>query len=218
MKAPDKNDPSQRLVRYALTNIFFFPGLGSVRAGRRRAGAGQIIIVLTGSIMVFVWVYKILDEYYSLMFGDVKVESVGWIGVVGGILVVLAWMWSVVTSIGIFSEASKAAAIPPPTPPVLPATPAAIAADSRFAKEMAALPQWRKNGQVISRTYEFPDFPAAMVFVNAVAQAAEQAQHHPDVDIRWNKVTLALTTHDVGGLTAKDFAMARQCDLLSVRN
>jgi 4a-hydroxytetrahydrobiopterin dehydratase len=70
---------------------------------------------------------------------------------------------------------------------------------------------------VIARTFEFKDFPAAMNFVNAVATLAEQAQHHPDIDVRWNKVTLALTTHDAGGLTEKDFALARQCDALSLR-
>ena len=54
-----------------------------------------------------------------------------------------------------------------------------------------------------------------MKFVNAVAAAAESAQHHPDIDIRWNKVTLALSTHDAGGLTEKDFALARHCDTLA---
>jgi 4a-hydroxytetrahydrobiopterin dehydratase len=54
-----------------------------------------------------------------------------------------------------------------------------------------------------------------MKFVNAVAQLAEQFQHHPDMDIRWNKVTLALTTHDAGGLAEKDFALARRCDALA---
>jgi 4a-hydroxytetrahydrobiopterin dehydratase len=53
-----------------------------------------------------------------------------------------------------------------------------------------------------------------MVFVNEVASAAEAAGHHPDIDIRWNKVTLALTTHDQGGLTEKDFALARKFDRL----
>jgi 4a-hydroxytetrahydrobiopterin dehydratase len=55
-----------------------------------------------------------------------------------------------------------------------------------------------------------------MKFVDAVAVAAEQAWHHPDIDIRWNKVTLALTTHDAGGLTQKDFDLARQFDQLSL--
>jgi 4a-hydroxytetrahydrobiopterin dehydratase len=79
----------------------------------------------------------------------------------------------------------------------------------------AASPLWGRTGNIIARTFEFADFVAAMKFVNAVAEAAENAQHHPDIDIRWNKVTLALTTHDAGGLTDKDFALARRCDALT---
>jgi 4a-hydroxytetrahydrobiopterin dehydratase len=75
-----------------------------------------------------------------------------------------------------------------------------------------AVPRWTRRGAVIRRTYEFADFLAAMKFVNAVARAAEKAQHHPDIDVRWNRVTLALTTHDAGGLTKKDFALAARCD------
>jgi len=86
---------------------------------------------------------------------------------------------------------------------------------TQIQSALATVPDWRRNDEVISRTYQFKDFPAAMKFVNAVAGPAEQAQHHPDVDIRWNKVTLAFTTHDVGGLTEKDFALARQCDALA---
>ena len=56
-----------------------------------------------------------------------------------------------------------------------------------------------------------------MKFVNDIADFAGQAQHHPDIDIRWNQVTLALTTHDAGGLTEKDFALARQCEAWSLR-
>ena len=82
---------------------------------------------------------------------------------------------------------------------------------------LSTLPQWRRDGEIIFRTFEFADFPTAMKFVNAVAELAEQAQHHPDVDIRWNKITLALTTHDAGGLTEKDFELARQCDALAKR-
>lgn len=80
----------------------------------------------------------------------------------------------------------------------------------------ASVPAWTRRGAVIRRTYEFTDFVAAMKFVNAVARAAEKAGHHPDIDIRWNRVTLALTTHDAGGLTEKDFSLARRCDVLSV--
>ena len=77
---------------------------------------------------------------------------------------------------------------------------------------LAALPDWKLSGDTIVRTYQFKDFPAAIAFVNAVAGLAERAGHHPDIDIRWNRVMLALTTHDAGGLTAKDFDLARQCD------
>jgi 4a-hydroxytetrahydrobiopterin dehydratase len=78
-----------------------------------------------------------------------------------------------------------------------------------------ALPKvrgWKKRGLALTRTFEFKDFPAAMKFTNAVARLAEKAWHHPDIDIRWNKVTLALTTHDEGGLTGKDFELAEKFD------
>jgi len=77
---------------------------------------------------------------------------------------------------------------------------------------LTRLPDWKKQRDSITRTFQFRDFPAAIRFVNAVARIAEKAWHHPDVDIRWNKVTLTLTTHDAGGLTKKDFTLARQFD------
>ena len=80
---------------------------------------------------------------------------------------------------------------------------------------LATIPTLKKRSAVIHRTYEFTDFIGTITFVNAVAKVAEKAQHHPDMNIRWNKVTLALTTHDAGGLTAKDFALAAQCDALA---
>ena len=81
---------------------------------------------------------------------------------------------------------------------------------------LAKVPAWRKTGSSIARTFEFVDFVAAIKFVNAVARAAEKANHHPDIDIRWNKVTLTLSTHDAGGLTAKDFALAGRIDVLAI--
>lgn len=74
------------------------------------------------------------------------------------------------------------------------------------------VPAWTRKGAVISRTFAFENFLAAIKFVNAVAKLAEKANHHPDIDIRWNKVTLALSTHDAGGLTEKDFALAARFD------
>jgi 4a-hydroxytetrahydrobiopterin dehydratase len=79
---------------------------------------------------------------------------------------------------------------------------------------LAKVPHWKRRGQIITRTFVFKDFPAAIQFVNQVAVLAEKAWHHPDIDVRWNQVTLALTTHDQGGLTAKDFTLARKCDRL----
>jgi 4a-hydroxytetrahydrobiopterin dehydratase len=83
---------------------------------------------------------------------------------------------------------------------------------TQIKRALAKFPEWKKTGSTINRTFRFKDFPAAIKFVNAVAKLAEKAWHHPDIDIRWNKVTLTLTTHDAGGLTRKDFALARQFD------
>ena len=71
---------------------------------------------------------------------------------------------------------------------------------------------WRRDGASISRTFVFGDFIEAMGFVTRVAVASEVADHHPDIDIRWNKVTLLLTTHDQAALTTKDLALAAQFD------
>jgi 4a-hydroxytetrahydrobiopterin dehydratase len=76
------------------------------------------------------------------------------------------------------------------------------------------LPRWTKKGATILRTFQFRDFTTAIEFVKAVADLAEKAAHHPDIDIRYNKVTLGLTTHDEGGLTEKDFDLATKIDQL----
>ena len=84
------------------------------------------------------------------------------------------------------------------------------------AKQISLLlkivPNWSKRAKVISRTFKFEGFLASMDFVNRIARKAQKLNHHPDIDIRFNKVTLTLTTHDEGGLTEKDFSLARQCD------
>ena len=86
---------------------------------------------------------------------------------------------------------------------------------SQIKTALRTVPAWKKKGSTITRTFQFKDFPKAIKFVNAVARLAEQAWHHPDIDIRWNKVTLTLTTHDAGGLTEKDFKLAKQFDRLA---
>jgi 4a-hydroxytetrahydrobiopterin dehydratase len=73
--------------------------------------------------------------------------------------------------------------------------------------------QWRREGSEIIRDWQFDDFAAAMDFVNRVADAAEEANHHPDILVHgWNKVRLSLTNHSAGGLTAADFEMAGRID------
>jgi 4a-hydroxytetrahydrobiopterin dehydratase len=85
---------------------------------------------------------------------------------------------------------------------------------AQIKTSLRTLPDWRRSSAAIRRTFQFKDFVAAMRFVNAVARLAEKAWHHPDIDIRWNKVTLTLTTHSEGGLTGKDFKLAKQFDRL----
>jgi 4a-hydroxytetrahydrobiopterin dehydratase len=75
---------------------------------------------------------------------------------------------------------------------------------------LAQLPEWYLRSNAIRRDFEFKDFAKAMVFVNQVAEIAETANHHPDIDIRYNKVTLALTSHDSGGITKRDVNLAHQ--------
>lgn len=73
---------------------------------------------------------------------------------------------------------------------------------------------WKRNGNEIFRTFRLKDFVRAMGFVQSVALLAEKMDHHPDIDIRWNKVTLVLSTHSEGGVTEKDFFLAVQINSL----
>ena len=84
--------------------------------------------------------------------------------------------------------------------------------DSDRVAFLANHPDWALEGESISCEYRFTDFNEAMGFVNRVALAAEVADHHPDIDIRWNRVTLVLSTHSEGALTAKDTELAAMSD------
>lgn len=81
--------------------------------------------------------------------------------------------------------------------------------DAAIAKALDTLPQWMRRGESIAREFAFPTFRAALAFVNQVADAAEAARHHPDIDVRYAKVTLAYWTHDSGGITQSDIKAAR---------
>ena len=85
---------------------------------------------------------------------------------------------------------------------------------AEIAKRLEELPDWREENGVLMRAFSFPDFLAAMQFVNAIAEAAESEGHHPDIDIRYNKVNLALWSHDAGGITERDFQLAARISQL----
>lgn len=87
--------------------------------------------------------------------------------------------------------------------------------EEQIAERLAGLAGWTRQGNSIVREVALADFRAAMLYVGAVAYLAEAANHHPDVLISWNKVTLTLSTHSAGGLTSKDFALAMQISALA---
>lgn len=86
--------------------------------------------------------------------------------------------------------------------------------ETQIAEALASTPGWALESFEIHRTFVFKDFAEAMRFVNGVAGLAEAANHHPDIDIRWNKVTLRLSTHSAGGLTKADFDLAARIGTL----
>jgi len=87
--------------------------------------------------------------------------------------------------------------------------------DQQIAQEIESVPEWDPLNGEIQRTYQFPDFNASIAFVNQLAEYAERVQHHPDILIRYNKVTLTVSTHDAGGITKKDFELASAADDLA---
>ncbi|WP_067817074.1 4a-hydroxytetrahydrobiopterin dehydratase [Nocardia inohanensis] len=94
----------------------------------------------------------------------------------------------------------------------------ALLSEDEIAKALTELPEWTRTGDSISRTFEAPSFLAGIELVRRVAGAAEAANHHPDIDIRWRRVTFTLSTHDAGGLTALDAALAREIDRLAAQS
>ena len=84
--------------------------------------------------------------------------------------------------------------------------------EDRIAERLAPLSGWSREGDEIVKTFELPTFPAAIEFVTRIAERAEAANHHPDLDIRYRKVRVALSTHDAGGLTDNDFDLAAEIE------
>ena len=89
-----------------------------------------------------------------------------------------------------------------------------LLSEEAITAELSSAPGWERDGSAIKSTVTREDFRDAMLYVGAVAYLAEAANHHPDILIQWNQVTLTLSTHSAGGLTAADFALARQVGAL----
>ena len=84
--------------------------------------------------------------------------------------------------------------------------------ENEVKASLESVPEWSEASGKIQRTFEFKDFVGAIRFVNSIADEAESRQHHPDILIRYNRVMLTLSTHDAGGITDKDFALATFAD------
>jgi 4a-hydroxytetrahydrobiopterin dehydratase len=87
--------------------------------------------------------------------------------------------------------------------------------DIEIQREINALEGWSRRGEAIVKAYEFATYPKGIAWVTRVAAAAEADDHHPDLDIRFTRITATLTTHDSGGITSRDFALAREMDALA---
>jgi 4a-hydroxytetrahydrobiopterin dehydratase len=87
--------------------------------------------------------------------------------------------------------------------------------DDAIVERLGALPGWSREGDEIVKTFEFPSFTEAIFFVDRVADEAEAVNHHPDLDIRYRRVRVALTTHDEGGITQQDFDLAVEIEGVS---
>lgn len=84
--------------------------------------------------------------------------------------------------------------------------------EEEIEQRLDEIGDWEREGDEIFKTFEFDDFAGSISFVNEVARLAERYDHHPDIDIRWNKVKLVLSTHSEGGLTARDFDVANEIE------
>ncbi len=116
---PDRKPVSRAAARNAmLVNQLATPGLGSLMARRWLAGLGQLILAVAGFVMVVVWFFEVIIQYYGQINGDVQSHPVGWIGASGAILFVASWLWSLVTSVSLLLQAkSKEPVAAKPVPP-----------------------------------------------------------------------------------------------------
>jgi len=87
-----------------------------------------------------------------------------------------------------------------------------LLSDIAIQRELGSLNGWTRRGSAIVKTYQFKTFPDGVAFIGRVAKAAEAANHHPDIDIRYTKIICSLSTHDSGGITQKDLDLAKAMD------
>ncbi len=90
-----------------------------------------------------------------------------------------------------------------------------VLSEAEVQQALRELPGWKRNGNAIDRLFQFDSFAMAMEFVNQIAEAAEAVNHHPDMLISYNKVTLSLVSHDSGGVTNRDIKMAARINELA---
>lgn len=93
----------------------------------------------------------------------------------------------------------------------------ALLEDSEIEERLAALPGWERSGTAIAKTFERGDFVGSVEFVESLVEPAEAMNHHPDLEVSWDKVTVILSTHSQGGLTEADFELAAKIDTLAGR-
>lgn len=91
-----------------------------------------------------------------------------------------------------------------------------LLSDIEIQRGLGALAGWTRKGNEITKTFTFDGFPAALAFAQSLVPIAERMNHHPDLDIRYNRVIVRLSTHDQGGITEKDLSQARQIEAVAV--
>lgn len=91
----------------------------------------------------------------------------------------------------------------------------ALLSDEEIRAQLGELSGWERDGEAIARTFELADFVGSVALVNKLVEPAEEMNHHPDVAVSWNRVTVSITNHEAGGITAADFELARRIDVLA---
>ena len=91
----------------------------------------------------------------------------------------------------------------------------ALLSDEEIQAQLAVLDGWERDGDAVSKTFELADFVGSVEFVNKLVDPAEEMNHHPDLSVSWDRVTVSITNHEAGGITANDFELAKRIDALA---